>query len=103
MPRPTPQAIIAGCAFLGLFAFVGYALLFSTAVMGHAYQKSRWIEGTLAMGFGYVGIRLLFSKAEVVRDWLYDRSVRKRDLQRRRQCRLTGSGKAGLNGRYEGA
>jgi threonine efflux protein len=63
-PSYTLQAILVGCALLGLFVFVGYALLFSTAVMGRAYQKSRhWIEGTLAMVFGYAGIRLLFSKA----------------------------------------
>jgi len=56
-------AIIAGCAILGTLIFVGYALIFSTAVMGHAYQKSRrWIDGTLAMVFGYAGICLLLSK-----------------------------------------
>lgn len=63
-PPNTFQAIIAGCAILGLSVFVGYALIFSTAFMGRAYQKSRrWIEGTLAMVFGYAGIRLLLSKA----------------------------------------
>lgn len=62
-PSYTFQAIIAGCAILGLSVFVGYALIFSTAFMGRAYQKSRrWIEGTLAMVFGYAGIRLLLSK-----------------------------------------
>lgn len=63
-PSYTLQAIIAGCAILGVTVFVGYALMFSTAVMGRAYRKSRrWIEGTLAMFFGYAGIRLLLSKA----------------------------------------
>lgn len=63
-PSYTLQAIIAGCAILGVTVFVGYALMFSTALMGRAYRKSRrWIEGTLAMFFGYAGIRLLLSKA----------------------------------------
>ncbi|MGV8936276.1 MAG: LysE family translocator [Allorhizobium sp.] len=63
-PPYTMQAIIAGCAVIGFLVFVGYALMFSTAVMGRGYQKSRrWIEGTLAMVFGFAGIRLLLSKA----------------------------------------
>lgn len=63
-PTYTLQAIIAGCAVLGFLIFVGYALIFSTALMTRAYQKSRrWIEGVLAVFFGYAGIRLLLSKA----------------------------------------
>lgn len=62
-PPHTLTAILAGCAILGLIIFVGYALMFSTEIMGRAYQKSRrWIEGTLAMVFGYAGLRLLLSK-----------------------------------------
>ncbi|QRM54611.1 LysE family translocator [Sinorhizobium sp. BG8] len=62
-PPYTLQAIVAGCAILGVTVFVGYALIFSTALMGQAYQKTRrWIEGTLALVFGYAGIRLLLSK-----------------------------------------
>ena len=62
-PASTLPAILAGCALLGLTVFVGYALMFSTAIMGRAYQKSRrWIEGTLALVFGYAGLRLLLSK-----------------------------------------
>lgn len=62
-PSWTMQAIIAGCAVLGLTVNVGYALIFSTAVMGRAYQVARrWIEGGLAAIFGYAGIRLLFLK-----------------------------------------
>jgi threonine/homoserine/homoserine lactone efflux protein len=54
------QAIIAGCAILGLLINIGYAVIFSTTLMGRAYQKSRrWIEGALAAIFGYAGIRLL--------------------------------------------
>ncbi|MFC5585228.1 LysE family translocator [Nitratireductor kimnyeongensis] len=56
--------IVAGCAVLGLTVNVGYALLFSTDVLGRAYQKfSQWIEGALAVVFGYAGFRLLFSRS----------------------------------------
>ncbi|GLS35101.1 threonine efflux protein [Mesorhizobium tianshanense] len=62
-PSSTFQAIIVGCAILGILINVGYALIFSTALMGRTYQKSRcWIEGTLAAIFGYAGIHLLLSK-----------------------------------------
>ncbi|QRZ12438.1 LysE family translocator [Paracoccus methylovorus] len=62
-PSYTFQAIIVGCAVLGLLINVGYALVFSTMLMGRAYQKSRrWIEGLLAAIFGYAGIRLLLSR-----------------------------------------
>lgn len=62
-PSYTFQAIIVGCAVLGLLINVGYALVFSTTLMGRAYQKSgRWIEGALAAIFGYAGIRLLLSR-----------------------------------------
>lgn len=62
-PSWTMQAIIAGCAVLGLAVNIGYALIFSTEVMGRAYRKSRrWIEGGLAAIFGYAGVRLLMLK-----------------------------------------
>ncbi|WP_250944374.1 LysE family translocator [Ciceribacter sichuanensis] len=62
-PAHTLAAIVGGCAVIGFSVFIGYALMFSTAVMGRAYRKSRrWIEGTLAMVFGFAGIRLLLSK-----------------------------------------
>lgn len=62
-PAYTLAAIVGGCAVIGFTVFIGYALMFSTAVMGRAYRKSRrWIEGTLAMVFGFAGIRLLLSK-----------------------------------------
>jgi threonine efflux protein len=62
-PDHVLYAIIGGCAAIGCTVFVGYALLFSTEAMGRAYRKSRrWIEGTLAMVFGYAGIRLLLTK-----------------------------------------
>jgi threonine/homoserine/homoserine lactone efflux protein len=55
-------AILAGCAILGTLVFGGYALIFSTTPMVGAYRKARrWIEGTLAVVFGFAGIRLLAS------------------------------------------
>lgn len=60
----TLEAIIAGCALLGVTVFSGYALVFSTPLMVHGYRKvSRWIEGTLSLFFGYAGLRLLLSRA----------------------------------------
>ncbi|WP_414901794.1 LysE family translocator [Rhizobium cremeum] len=62
-PAYTLAAIVGGCAVIGFSVFIGYALMFSTTLMGRAYRKSRrWIEGTLAMVFGFAGIRLLLSK-----------------------------------------
>lgn len=62
-PSYTLQAVIAGCAILGFLINVGYALIFSTPLMGRAYQKSRrWTESLLAAVFGYAGIRLLLSR-----------------------------------------
>lgn len=63
-PPHTLLTIMAGCAVLGLTVNVGYALLFSTGVLGRAYQKfSHWIEGALAVIFGYAGFRLLLSRS----------------------------------------
>jgi threonine efflux protein len=60
----TLAAILVGCAFLGIVIFCGYALLFSTAPAIRVYQRSRrYIEGVLAMVFGFAGIRLLLSRA----------------------------------------
>lgn len=63
-PSYTFQAIVAGCAMLGVIVFGGYALAFSTAPMVRAYQRARrWIEGTLSVFFGFAGVRLLLSRA----------------------------------------
>lgn len=63
-PSHTLLTIIVGCAILGLTVNVGYAMLFSTGVLGRAYQKfSKWIEGALALVFGYAGLRLLLSRS----------------------------------------
>lgn len=62
-PAWTLYATVGGCAVLGIIIFGGYALLFSTAPMIQAYRKARrWIEGTLAVFFGYAGLRLLSSR-----------------------------------------
>ncbi len=60
----TLAAILVGCGVLGITIFCGYALLFSTAPAIRVYQRSRrYIEGALAMFFGFAGIRLLLSRA----------------------------------------
>ncbi|MDS7597691.1 LysE family translocator [Agrobacterium tumefaciens] len=59
----TLTAILIGCGILGVTIFCGYALLFSTAPAIRIYQRSRrYIEGALAMFFGFAGIRLLLSR-----------------------------------------
>ena len=56
--------VVFGCALLGLGVFCGYALVFSTPIARRVYQSlRRWFEGTLAIVFGYAGVRLLTSKA----------------------------------------
>ncbi|MGG4603677.1 LysE family translocator [Paenalcaligenes sp. Me131] len=60
----TLLAIVFGCVMLSVVVFGGYAIVFSTAPMIRSYLKARrWIEGVLAIAFGYAGIRLLLSKA----------------------------------------
>lgn len=62
-PAHALHAIIGGCAVIGCTVFVGYAVLFSTKAIGRAYAKARrFIEGTLAIVFGYAGLRLLLTK-----------------------------------------
>ena len=59
----TLAAILGGCLVLGIIVFGGYALIFSTGPMVYAYRKARrWIEGTLAVFFGFAGLRLLSAK-----------------------------------------
>lgn len=59
-PAHVLPVLIAGCACLGLGVNLGYALAFSTAAAGRAYRAARrWIEGALALLFGYAGLRLL--------------------------------------------
>lgn len=62
-PSYTIPIMMTGCAMLAMIVNVGYALIFSTCIMGRAYQRARcWIEGMLAAIFGYAGIRLLLSR-----------------------------------------
>ncbi len=62
-PSYTIPIMMTGCAVLAMIVNVGYALIFSTPIMGRAYQRARrWIEGMLAAIFGYAGIRLLLSR-----------------------------------------
>ncbi len=54
---------LSGCFCLGVCTFLGYALIFSTATAQRAFAASRrWFDGTLAVIYGYAGVRLLFSK-----------------------------------------
>ena len=56
--------LIAGCLALAIVIFGGYALLFSTPVMVSSYRRMRRaIQGTLALVFGYAGLRLLTSRS----------------------------------------
>jgi threonine/homoserine/homoserine lactone efflux protein len=57
-------AIIGGCAALGVMVFGSYALVFSTAPMVRLYERGRrWFEATLALFFGFAGLRLLLSRS----------------------------------------
>ena len=49
---------------LSVTIFCGYAVVFSTAPMVRLYRRARrWIEGVLAVFFGFAGLRLLLSRA----------------------------------------
>lgn len=57
-------SVVAGCLCLGMLVFGGYALAFSTATARRLYGSvRRWLEGALALVFGFAGIRLLLSRA----------------------------------------
>ncbi len=59
----TVAAILGGCAVLSVTIFCGYAVVFSTAPMVRLYRRARrWIEGVLAVFFGFTGLRLLLSR-----------------------------------------
>ncbi|ACI58293.1 Lysine exporter protein (LYSE/YGGA) (plasmid) [Rhizobium leguminosarum bv. trifolii WSM2304] len=58
----TVVVILAGCALLSVSIFCGYAVLFSTRPMVRLYRRARrWIEGVLAISFGFAGVKLLLS------------------------------------------
>jgi threonine efflux protein len=55
--------VVAGCGMLGFCIFLGYALLFSAPLARRVYARlRRWFEGTLALVFGYAGLRMLWSR-----------------------------------------
>ncbi|MER8482159.1 hypothetical protein NKH12_06420, partial [Mesorhizobium sp. M1322] len=59
----TVLVILAGCAVLSVTIFCGYAIVFSTAPMIRLYRRARhWIEGTLAVFFGFAGLKLLLTR-----------------------------------------
>ena len=58
----TSIVLILGCLVLAIIIFCGYALLFSTPTMTQLYRSlRRSIEGTLALVFGFAGVKLLTS------------------------------------------
>lgn len=62
-PGSSPSSVVvilAGCAVLSVTIFCGYAIVFSTGPMVRLYRRARrWIEGTLAVSFGFAGLKLL--------------------------------------------
>jgi threonine efflux protein len=55
--------ILVGCAILSVTIFGCYAVVFSTVPMVRLYRRARrWIEGILAVFFGFAGLRLLLSR-----------------------------------------
>lgn len=56
--------VIFGCAVICLVVFGGYALLFSTAVMGAFYRRiRRGLDALLACCFAIAGLKLIFSRS----------------------------------------
>lgn len=67
MPPGAPSGVmttfIAGCMVIGVAVFLGFALLFSLAVINGAYLKSRRaIEALMAGFFAFAGLKLLTTK-----------------------------------------
>ena len=60
----TLPIIICSCAVIGVFVFDGYALLFSTAMMGAFYRRiRRGLDALLACCFALAGLKLVFSRS----------------------------------------
>ena len=54
---------VASCVVIATVVFGGYALLFSTPQARRIYRSiGRWLDGALALTFGYAGLRILLSK-----------------------------------------
>lgn len=61
--RAHMAVVVAGCLGIGMVVFSGYAALFSTASARRIYLRiRRWLEGTLAVVFGFAGLKLLFGR-----------------------------------------
>ncbi|KRB24928.1 LysE family translocator [Rhizobacter sp. Root16D2] len=61
---PTDSLVVfAVCGLLGVLIFVSYALLFSTAVARRIYRSTRRaFDSTIALFFGFAGLRMLLSR-----------------------------------------
>jgi threonine/homoserine/homoserine lactone efflux protein len=60
----TLPIIICGCAVICVVVFGGYALLFSTAMMGAFYRRiRRGLDALLACCFALAGLKLVFSRS----------------------------------------
>ena len=61
---PTDSLVVfAACGLLGVLIFISYALLFSTAVARRVYRSTRRaFDGTIAVFFGFAGLRMLLSR-----------------------------------------
>jgi len=60
----TLPMIIFGCAAICVAVFCGYALLFSTAVMGAFYRRiRRGLDALLACCFAFAGLKLVLSRS----------------------------------------
>jgi threonine efflux protein len=57
------SVVVAGCLCLGVLVFCSYAVLFSMPSARRVYLAvRRWLDGSLAVVFGFAGIRLLTSR-----------------------------------------
>lgn len=55
---------VAGCIAIGMTVFGSYAALFSTPLARRVYTSMRrWLDGGLAVVFGFAGVKLLASRA----------------------------------------
>jgi threonine efflux protein len=55
--------VVAGCGVIAVLVFGAYALVFSTPTARRVYGRvRRWVDGSLALVFGYGGLRMLFSR-----------------------------------------
>jgi threonine efflux protein len=60
---PHMLTTVVGCLAIGMMVFGGYAALFSTPLARRVYTSMRrWLDGGLAVVFGFAGIKLLTSR-----------------------------------------